>query len=69
LAPSLDLTNVADQIRKMSRSDEEPLLRVQAGLTLIYLNDKILTEKIKPEDQIDSTEFYNKIHIALASRW
>jgi vesicle coat complex subunit len=69
LDSTIDMTTISEQISKMSRSDSDPLVRVQAGLTYQYLTDAELAKIIRPQDEDDSTVFYNEVHTVLAGRW
>jgi len=64
--PEVDLTNTLDQIAQLSKKDEEPVVRVQASLILVYLQDRELLQTIKPESPADPVNFYNQVHVAVA---
>jgi hypothetical protein len=64
--PQVDLLNTMDKVAQMSKKDEEPVLRAQASLTLVYLQDKELMQSIKPDVPSDPVDFYNQVHVAVA---
>jgi len=64
--PEVDLSNTVDQIAQLSKKDEEPVVRVQASLILVYLQDRELLQTIKPDSPADPVNFYNQVHVAVA---
>jgi hypothetical protein len=64
--PNVDLENSVDKVAQMSKKDEEPVVRAQASLTLVYLQDRELIQSINPELPSDPVTFYNQVHVAVA---
>lgn len=69
LDPTIDMKAMCEQICKISKKDTNPLLRVQAELTIRYITDEELAKLVRPVDEDDGTAFYNQVHTVLASRW
>jgi hypothetical protein len=65
--PNVDLANTLDRVAQMSKKDQEPVVRAQASLTLVYLQDRDLIQSIDPELPTDPVAFFNQVHVAAAA--
>jgi hypothetical protein len=65
--PEVDFTIVEKVLNRVAKNDESSLVRIHADLTLSYLQDAKLAQKVKPANPEDSLEFYNKLHSELYS--
>jgi hypothetical protein len=65
--PDVDFTVIERVLNKVAKSDQSSLVRIHASLTLTYLQDAKLAQKVKPENPENSLEFYNKLHSELFS--
>jgi HEAT repeat protein len=58
----VDLTEYEKVLKKLSSVDNNHLIRMNAQLTLTYLQDKELSDKIKVQDDEDPFAFYTRLH-------
>jgi hypothetical protein len=64
--PSCDLSELMSPVERLSKKDAEPILRVQANLTFVYLGDETLAQKIKTGEPDDPIVFYNTVQTELS---
>ncbi|MBN2012058.1 hypothetical protein JW960_22205 [candidate division KSB1 bacterium] len=65
LHPEMNFGTIEKQLYKMALKDESDYIRANAMMTLIYMNDANLRQKVKasPQTELDDYKtFYNKIY-------
>ena len=65
----IDLTGYEKALKKMSSSDSKEFIRLNAQLTLTYLQDKTLSERVKVQDGEDPLAFYTRLHEAICQEF
>jgi len=59
--PKLNVSEVKSKLSKLSRKDDDPVVRIHANLILSYLNSDSLMTKIKVEDPRTPAVFYSQL--------
>ncbi|MBN2413721.1 hypothetical protein JXQ31_18725 [candidate division KSB1 bacterium] len=59
--PNINLSRIERQIEKLSRSDKEVLIRVNASIAYKYLKNSELTGKVNTET-VDPREFFTELY-------
>lgn len=65
--PDIDLSEILPTMKRLCVKDKEPIVRVQANLTAVYLTDSTLVTWVKTDSGPDPQAFYNRVQTAMAT--
>ncbi len=63
--PWADLSGIAKDVERVSQKDASATVRIQANLTLAYLTEEGLSQKVQPLVPDEYAGFYNKVQSEL----
>ncbi len=63
--PQLNMSTFNDVLEKMSKSDPEKHLRIDAQIALIYLNDPVIATSIPIVDETAPANAFTQIHLGM----
>lgn len=60
--PDDDFSSFEWTLARVAKNDPSPLIRIHAELTLVYLQDAKLRNKIKADSELEMNDFYNQLY-------
>ena len=60
--PEADYASLKKVMKKMAEKDDNALVRVHAKLTLLYIDDPVLSEKVRTVRGEEDFQFFQRLH-------